>query len=153
MCASYSQLSKATLKLHEMFVPYIYRELIMPSSTGSSMCHCYLQFAIWKCLWHNPKPQPKVVLQLHAILPALWEKRILMHQQIKGFHSAQAYVCTLNIYTYIYIFFIHSCYTNNLTVTCMCVFDKTEAWRAICEPIQHVGAANETCIWTGFRVW
>lgn len=35
----------------------------------------------------------------------------------------------------------------------MCVFDNTEAWRAICEPIQHVRAADETCIWTGFRVW
>lgn len=53
----------------------------------------------------------------------------------------------------IYSFFTHSCYTNNLTVPCMSVRDKTEAWRAIREPIQHVRAANETCIWTGFRVW
>lgn len=54
---------------------------------------------------------------------------------------------------YIYSFFTHSCDTNNLTVPCMCVFDKTEAWRAIHGPIQHVRAANGTRIWTGFRVW
>lgn len=52
-----------------------------------------------------------------------------------------------------YSFFTHSCYTNNLTVPCMSVLVKREAWRAIREPIQHVRAANETCIWTGFRVW
>lgn len=72
---------------------------------------------------------------------------MLMLQQIRGFYSAQAYVCTS------YSFFTHSCRANNLTVPCMSVLDKTEAWRAIREPIQHVGAINEACIWTGFRVW
>lgn len=71
-----------------------------------------------------------------------------MHQQ-KGFIQ-----CRLTSVPYIFFFFFfhQSCYTNNLSVPRMCVFDNTEAWRAIGEPIQHVRAANETCIWTGFRV-